>query len=233
LKHFIEINANRKHGTKQMKTDAQLKLDVVTELEWEPSVNADEIGVEVKSGVVTLAGHVDSYAEKWSAEQAVQRVSGIRALAVEMDVRLPGPSQRSDAEIGLAARNALDWSTYIANSKIQVLVQQGWVTLSGEVEWAYQRQAAGSAVHFLMGVKGVTDNIVLKSAMSATGVKADIESALKRRAADDAKNIFVEVNGSDVVLSGTTDTWSERSLASDSAWKTAGVHRVVNNILVV
>jgi osmotically-inducible protein OsmY len=216
-----------------MKTDAQLKLDVVTELNWEPSVNAAEIGVEVKSGVVTLAGHVDSYAEKWNAEQAAQRVSGVRALAVEMDVRLPGPNQRTDAEIGLAARNALDWSTYSATSKIKVLVQQGWVTLSGEVEWAYQRQAASSAVRFLMGVKGVSDDIALKSAISATGVKADIEAALKRRATDDAKNIFVEVNGSDVVLSGTTDTWTERSLVSDSAWTTAGVHRVVNNILVV
>ena len=216
-----------------MKTDAQLKADVVSELNWEPSVNADEIGVEVKSGVVTLAGHVDSYAEKLSAEQAAQRVSGIRALAVEMDVRLPGSGQRTDAEIGLAARNALDWSTYIATSKIQVLVQQGWVTLSGEVEWAYQRRAVNSAIRLLRGVKGVTDNIALKSAVSATGVKADIEAALKRRATDDAKNIFVEVNGSDVVLSGTTDTLTERSLVSDSAWATAGVHRVVNNILVV
>ncbi|MEO7050536.1 MAG: BON domain-containing protein [Rhodanobacter sp.] len=216
-----------------MKTDAQLKADVVSELNWEPSVNSDEIGVEVKAGVVTLAGHVDSYAEKLSAEHAAQRVSGVRALAVEMDVRLPGPSQRTDAEIGQAARNALEWSTYMATSKIQVLVQQGWVTLSGEVEWAYQRQAANSAIRSLRGVKGVSDTIVLKSAVSAAGVKADIEAALKRRATDDAKNIFVEVNGSDVVLSGTTDTWMERSLVSDSAWTTAGVHRVVNNILVV
>ncbi|MEO8998456.1 MAG: BON domain-containing protein [Rhodanobacter sp.] len=216
-----------------MKTDAQLKDDVASELNWEPSVNAADIGVEVKAGVVTLAGHVDSYAEKWSAEQAAQRVSGVRALAVEIDVRLPDLNERTDADIALAARRALDWSTYLPTRKIQVVVEHGWVTLSGKVEWAYQRQAASNAVRFLMGVTGVSDNIVLKSAVSAAGVKADIEAALQRRATDDAKNIFVEVNGSDVVLSGTTDTWTERSLVNDSAWTTAGVHHVVNNILVV
>lgn len=216
-----------------MKTDAQLKTDVVSELNWEPSVNSTEIGVEVKSGVVTLAGHVDSYAQKLRAEHAAQRVSGVRALAVEIDVRVTGSSQCTDAEIGLAASNTLEWSTYIATRQIQVLVQQGWVTLSGEVEWAHERQAAISAIRFLRGVKGVSDNIVLKSVVSAAGVKADIEAALKRRATDDAKNIFVEVNGADVVLSGTTDTWTERSLASHSAWATAGVPGVVNNILVV
>jgi osmotically-inducible protein OsmY len=215
-----------------MKTDVQAKDDVASELSWEPSVNAADIGVEVNSGVVTLTGHVRSYAEKVSAEHAAQRVSGVRALAVEIDVRLPDFNERTDADIALAARHALDWSTYLPTSKIQVVVEQAWVTLSGEVEWDYQRQAASSAVRFLMGVTGVTDDIILKSAVSAAGVKADIEAALLRRATDDAQNIFVEVNGSDVVLSGTTDTWTERSLVNDSAWTTAGVHRVVNNILV-
>jgi osmotically-inducible protein OsmY len=201
-----------------MKTDVQAKDDVASELSWEPSVNAADIGVEVNSGVVTLTGHVRSYAEKVSAEHAAQRVSGVRALAVEIDVRLPDFNERTDADIALAARHALDWSTYLPTSKIQVVVEQAW--------------AASSAVRFLMGVTGVTDDIILKSAVSAAGVKADIEAALLRRATDDAQNIFVEVNGSDVVLSGTTDTWTERSLVNDSAWTTAGVHRVVNNILV-
>ena len=216
-----------------MKTDEQLKIDVGSELDWELSVNAVGIGVEVESGVVTLAGHVDSYAGKLSAEQAAERVSGVRALAVEIDVRLPDLNERSDTDIALAARNALDWSTYSPTSKIQITVEQGWVTLSGEVEWAFQRRAASNAVHFLMGVTGVSDNIVLKSAVSAAGVKADIEAALQRRSTVHARNIFVEVNGSDVVLSGTTNTWSERLLANDSAKTTAGVHRVINNILVM
>ena len=122
-----------------MKSDSQLKKDVNEELKWEPSVNANQIGVEVKDGVVTLAGHVDSYAEKWNAESAVQRVSGVKALAVEMDVKLPGYSVRTDADIGRSAEHALSWTSYLPKDAIKIMVEKGFVTLSGEVEWEYQR----------------------------------------------------------------------------------------------
>jgi len=215
-----------------MKNDTQLKTDIETELKWEPSVNANEIGVEVKNGIVTLAGHVDSYAEKWKAEQAVERVSGVRALAVEMDVTLPGASKRSDTEIARSVESALQWTTYLNKDAVQVIVENGWVTLSGKVEWAFQRQAAASAVRYLMGVKGITDNIAIQSKVSVAGVKADIEAALKRRAIVDAQNISIEVHGADVTLGGEVNTWVERDLARQSAWSTAGVKNVVNNIVV-
>lgn len=125
-----------------MKTDAELKQDIIAELTWEPAINAAQIGVEVTDGVVTLAGHVDSYSEKWHAERAAQRVSGVRALAVEMDVKLPGLSMRNDADIARSAQNALEWTSSLPNTTLQVKVENGWVTLSGSVEWEYQRQSA-------------------------------------------------------------------------------------------
>jgi len=215
-----------------MKNDTQLKTDVETELTWEPSVNANQIGVEVKNGIVTLAGHVESYAEKWNAEKAVERVSGVRALALEIDVNLPGASRRSDTDIARSIESALEWTTYLNKNAVQVVVENGWVTLSGKVDWAYQRQAAASAVRYLMGVKGVTDNIVIQSTVSEAGVKADIEASLKRRAIADAQRISVDVHGADVTLGGNVATWTESDLARQSAWSTAGVRNVVNNIVV-
>src|ERR1700693_1798677 len=189
-----------------MKTDAQLKQDVNAELKWEPSVHAAEIGVEVKDGVVTLVGHVSSYAEKLSAEHAAQRVSGVKALAVEMDVTLPGTSHRNDADIARTAENVLKWMTAWPNDSVRIMVEEGWITLSGEVDWQYQREAAAAAVRYLMGVKGVSDQIVIKPKVSASVVKSDIEAALKRAAQADAQNILVEVRGADVTLSGKVDS---------------------------
>lgn len=216
-----------------MKTDTQLKYDILSELEWEPSINASQIGVEVKAGVVTLAGHVDSYGEKWHAEKAVERVSGVRALAVEIAVKLPGSSQRSDTEIAHVAESALKWQTFLPEGAIKIMVESGWITLSGRVEWEYQRQAATTAVRHLLGVKGLNDEIVINSKVSAGNVKTNIESALKRRAVADGRKISVTVDGSDVTLAGEVGTWTEREQAWNSAWGTAGVEKVVNNITVV
>ena len=215
-----------------MKTDAQVQQDVIAELKWEPSINAAQIGVEVKDGIVTLAGHVSSYAEKWNAERATQRVSGVKALAIEMDVQLAGSSRRNDTDIARSAENALQWMTYFPKDRVKVMVEKGWITLSGDVDWEYQRRGAADGVRHLMGVMGVSDNIAIKPTVSLSAVKSDIEAALKRRAKADAQKISVHVQGADVTLTGTVHSWSERDLARDSAWGTPGVRNVVDNITI-
>jgi osmotically-inducible protein OsmY len=213
-----------------MKTDAQLKQDVDAELSWEPSVNAAEIGVEVKDGIVTLAGHVSSYSEKLGAERAAQRVSGVKALAIEMNVKLPGVSKRTDSDIARSAESVLQWTG--VKDSVKIKVESGWVTLTGEVDWDYQRKAATDAVYSLLGVTGVSDQIVIKSKASASIVKSDIEAALKRRAKSDAQHISVDVKGGEVTLTGSVHSWSERQLAAHSAWSAPGVHSVVDKITV-
>jgi osmotically-inducible protein OsmY len=214
-----------------MKTDIQLQHDVMAELAWQPSINAADIGVEARDGIVTLAGHVESYAEKWEAERAAQQVEGVRALAVEMDVRLPGSSKRNDVDIARTVQNALLWSTAVPmEDAVRVVVEAGHVTLSGEVAWAYQREAAVQAVRHLMGVTGVSDRILIKPSASRVAVKAEIEASLKRRAHPHAGQIAVTVHGSDVTLSGIVSGWTERDLARHSAWGTAGVDTVIDNM---
>jgi osmotically-inducible protein OsmY len=215
-----------------MKSDKQVQRDVVAELGWEPSVNATQIGVEVSDGVVTLAGHVGSYAEKLNAERAAQRVAGVKALAVEMDVTLPGSSRRLDADIARSAENVLQWTTSVPPECIKIKVENGWITLSGPVEWDFQRRAAAEAVRHLMGVTGVSDQITIKPRVSSTIVKSDIEAALKRRAQSHADGISVEVRGNDVTLTGIVNSWSERQLAVNSAWGAPGVHNVMDNMTV-
>jgi len=214
-----------------MKTDKQLQQDVIAELAWEPSVNPAHIGVEVDGGVVTLAGHVGSYAEKLDAERAAQRVCGVRAIAVEIDVKIPGLSVRTDADIARTVENVMQWTTYLPKDRVKVMVENSWVTLSGEVDWEYQRQAALQAVRGLMGVRGVSNDIALKPHVSSNEVKTDIESALKRRAKADAQQIFVEVHGADVTLTGKVHSWSERDLARNTAWNTPGVRNVADNMI--
>jgi osmotically-inducible protein OsmY len=216
-----------------MKTDSQLQQEVLAELSWEPAVNAAAIGVEVKDGIVTLAGHVDSFTEKWHAERAAQRVSGVKGLAVEMDVELPGMSQRTDGDIARAADNVLQWTSDLPADALRVKAEGGWLTLTGDLEWDYQRQSAIRAVGNLMGVRGVTDDIHIKPKASLTAVKSEIEVALKRRAHDDAQQIRVDVKGGDVTLSGTVHNWTERTLATSSAWATPGVRKVVDKMTIV
>jgi osmotically-inducible protein OsmY len=215
-----------------MKTDSQLQSDVIAELAWEPSIHSEEIGVEVKGGVVTLAGHVGTYSEKLEAERAVIRVVGVKALAVEIDVRLPGSNVRTDGDIARAVENVLQWTTCLPTDSVKIKVEAGWVTLLGEVHWDYQRKAAVDAVRYLMGVKGVSDLIAIKPAVSAPLVKADIEAALVRQAQMDSQNITVSVNGDDVILSGPVRNWSERDLATQTAWGTPGVRSVTNNTTI-
>ena len=213
-----------------MKTDSQLQHDVSEELKWEPQVTASQIGVQVKDGVVTLSGEVSSYAEKWNAERAAQRVSGVNALAVDLNVKLSELGTRTDADIARAAENALSWSTSVPDGAIKVMVEKGYVTLSGNVDWQYQRVAAADGVRFLVGVTGVSDQIAIKPSLSVSAVKSDIETALKRTAASDAKKIHVEVRGSDVTLTGKVQSWAERETATTSAWATPGVRSVVDKM---
>ena len=220
------------NGMRTMRTDSQLQSDVIAELAWEPSIHSEEIGVEVKGGVVTLAGHVGTYSEKLEAERAAMRVPGVKALAVEIDVRLVGLNARTDGDIARTVENVLQWTTCLPKDSVKIKVEGGWVTLSGEVSWDYQRKAAADAVRHLMGVKGVTDLIGIKPTVSAPLVKADIEAALVRRARKDSNSISVSVNGNDVTLSGSVHDWSERDLATQTAWGTPGVRSVINNTTV-
>jgi osmotically-inducible protein OsmY len=215
-----------------MKTDTQLKNDVTAELKWDNSVNANQIGVEVKDGIVTLSGHVDHYSEKWAAERAVQKVLGVKALAIELDVKLPGSSNRDDSDIALTAKNVLEWTTNWPKDQVKVMVEKGWITLSGQLDYDYQRQLALSSVRNLMGVKGVSNKITLKPFISTSTVKSVIDAALKRRALTDAQEIVVTVDGGKVNLSGVVHSWSEREMVCDSVWNTPGVTEVSDNITV-
>lgn len=213
-----------------MKTDAQVQQDVMAELRWEPSVKAIDIGVTVSNGTVTLTGEVGSLSEKWNIERVAQRVAGVNALAVEIEVTLQSDSRRSDADIASSAETVLQWMSYVTSDHVNVMVKDGWITLSGEVNWGYQRLAATAAVSHLTGVRGVSDQIGIRSDVSASAVKSDIEAALKRRAHDDSQKISVEVNGSEVTLTGTAHTWAERELATSCAWGSPGVRNVVDRI---
>lgn len=213
-----------------MKTDSQVQQDVMAELKWVPSVHAARIGVEVKDGVVTLAGQVDSFSEKWNAERAAQRVPGVKAMTTELKVHLTGLSQRTDGDIAEAAENVLEWTSSLPDKAIHVKVEGGWVTLSGDVDWQFQREAAADRVRHLMGVTGLSNQIGIKPSVSAQAVKSDIEAALKRTSIADARQISVAVQGSDVTLSGTVHSWDERDTATNSAWGTPGVRKVVDRM---
>ena len=216
-----------------MKTDRELQKDVLAELQWEPAVHAAQIGVEARSGVVTLAGEVGSYVEKLQAELAAQRVVGVRAVAIDLHVKLPAFGQRTDSDIGEAASNVLGWTTALPADTVKVAVENGWITLTGKVDWQYQRQAAADCVRYLAGVTGISNQIAIEPVLKAGFVKSDIEAAIKRRAASDAKTIQVEVKGGDVTLSGKVHSWSERELARRSAWGSPGVRQVIDNIQIV
>jgi osmotically-inducible protein OsmY len=201
-------------------------------LKWEPSVNAADIGVEVNDGVVTLAGHVGSYAEKWGAEHAAQRVSGVKALAVELKVNLFGLGKRSDADIARAAQNILEWMTVLPKDGVKAMVENGWVTLSGKVDWHFQRDAATGAVRNLMGVTGVSNQIAIEPRVSVSIVKSDIEAALKRHITTDTQNIVINIDGTEVTLTGTVPTSAEHDLVVHAAWNSAGVRNVKDYVIV-
>ena len=215
-----------------MKSDAQLKKDVVEELAWEPSINATAVGVAVKDGIVTLSGHLNTYAEKNSIERAVGRVSGVRAVAVELDVKLDPDHKKSDSEIAAAAESALKWQSLLPVDRIRVKVEKGFITLSGEVDWDYQRRNAEKTVRSLIGVVGVYNTITLKPSVMPSNVEARICQALTRHAQDEAKNIHVSVQGSTVTLRGKVDSWIERNAVINAAWAAPGVTLVKNEMVV-
>jgi len=190
-------------------SDTELQQDVLNELKWEPSVNPAHIGVTAKNGVVTLTGHVSSFAEKYAAEKAAKRVHGAVAVADELDVKLPGSSQRSDEDIAIDCKNALNNNVLLPRNKIKVIVSKGWVTLEGEIEWQYQRAAAETAVRYLPGVTGVTNLITVRPRVSPVELKSKIEEAFKRNAEMDASRVSVQVNGNTVTLRGTVCSWAE------------------------
>ena len=182
--------------------------------------------------MVTLSGNVSNYYEKWSAERAAQRVYGVKAVAEEIEVKLPGSSQRNDTDIAQAAVNALEWNISVPHDRVEVKVQDGWITLDGEMEWWYQKQAAENAVHHLIGVKGVSNLITIKPKVEAFEVKAMITEAFKRNARLDAQNIRVETSGGKVILRGSIRSWAERREVEDAAWAAPGVTDVENHLIV-
>jgi osmotically-inducible protein OsmY len=215
-----------------MKTDAQLKKDVEAELEWDPVIDASHVGVAVADGVVTLTGHLDTFAEKYAAERAAQRVEGVKAVAVELDVKLVAGHQRSDGEIAAAVESALKWHALVPEDRIKVMVEKGWVTLSGEVDWEYQRAQAVKAVRPLTGVIGVANNIGLKPQVTPGNISARIQGALQRQAEREAKGIEVIVSGHTVTLKGQVHSWAERTAAQGAAWSAPGITSVVNQLKV-
>jgi len=215
-----------------MKTDTELQQDVMNELKWEPTIRAAEIGVGVKDGVVTLSGYVDSYVKKWAAERAAARVSGVRAVAEEIQVRLSGSLKRSDEDLAGAVANVLEWNVLVPHDRVKVQVQDGLVTLSGEVDWWYQKNAAEEAVRYLMGVVLFNNQITVKPPVKPLDVKDKIESAFRRNALLDSRRVTVETRGGWVILSGSVRNWAERAEAQWTAWAAPGVSEVENNIII-
>jgi osmotically-inducible protein OsmY len=216
-----------------IKTDMQLKQDIETELRWDPKVNAAQVGVSVDQGVVTLLGTVDTYAEKWAAEEATKRVNGVRTVAQDLTVKVLGEHKRSDTEIATAVQNALKWDVYVPDS-VTARVQNGAVTLSGSTSWGYQRDAAERAVRNLAGVVSIFNNCTIKpeTSVSAVQVKEKIVAALKRQAELDAKSIRVEAAGGKVTLTGTASSWHSVMDAEHAAWAAPGVTNVVDKLIV-
>jgi osmotically-inducible protein OsmY len=214
-----------------MTDDKHLKQSVLDELKWEPSVDSAHIGVSAKDGVVTLMGTVERYSEKSAAEAATLRVKGVKAVAEEIEVKLPFSVKHDDAEIAKTALDHLSWNVSVPKDGIKVTVSKGWVTLSGQVEWHYQRVAAADSVRTLWGVIGLSNEIMIKPTVNASDIKSNIMLALDRSWFS-SENVDVSANGGKVTLTGHVDHWDERDMAGVTAWAAPGVTAVTNDIRV-
>jgi osmotically-inducible protein OsmY len=215
-----------------MKTDVEIRIDVEHELRWDPSVDEAGILVKVDDGVVSLQGSVAHFSDRWTAEEITKKVAGVRAIANDIEVKIPKPGERSDSDIAAAAANALQWHFVLESSDIQPVVKHGWITLSGHVSHGYQKTAAESAVRYLLGVKGVFNVIEVRPEVRAMDVQQKIQSAFQRQASLDAKDIKVHVEDSAVVLQGTVHSWREKDDAAIAAWAAPGVSKVENRLQV-
>jgi len=215
-----------------MDNDAQLRRKVIDELEWDPRVNAANIGVAAKNGIVTLTGTVSSYMEKQNAEQDAKSIAGVKAVAEELTIALPGYQTRNDVDIAQSALAGLKFNTAVPRDGVQITVENGWIMLDGEVEWNYQRNAAGNAVKYLMGVKGVTNRIKVKPKVSTTDVKSKIQSAFARSAQFDANKVAVEAMAGKITLRGEVRSWAEKQAAEMAAFAAPGVTTVDNQLTI-
>jgi len=216
-----------------MKTDSQLQQDVMAELKYEPLLRQAAIGVSAKDGVITLTGTVDGFAKKSEAEDAVKRVAGVKAVVEKIEIKYPSDwGKRDDSDIATEIVNAFKWNWEVPSDKVTPRVEKGWVTLEGQVEWNYQRDAAENAVRNLLGVAGVSNNIKVKPRTDDVIEKADIESALKRNWSVADQDILVSVSGHKATLTGTVDSWYQKDEAGRIAWNAPGVWNVGNDLIV-
>jgi osmotically-inducible protein OsmY len=215
-----------------VKTDVELKRDVEAELAWDPAVRSTAIGVAVKDGVVTLTGHIETYAEKDAAKKALRRVTGVKAIALELDVRLSPEHRRSDTDIATAAEQSLRWNTSVPVDKVRITVDKGWVTLQGEVEWDYQRRSVERTIRPLVGVVGISNDITLKPRVTPGDLQQRITQALKRQVEREVSRMNIQIRGSTVTLRGTVNSWHEREAAAGTAWSAPGVRAVLNELSV-
>lgn len=213
--------------------DVTLRQHIIAALEFEPSLDAVHIGVAVEDGIVTLTGHVRSYAEKLTAELLTQRIRGVRAVAEEIEVRFPEDKKTADDEIARRALSIIAWDTTIPDDTIKLKVQKGWITLTGEVEWHFQRAAAESAIRRLTGVAGVINLLSIRPRLDLSNIQSCIEGALKRDAEIEADGINIKVSGSKVILEGSVHAWRERGVAERAAWATPGVTAVEDHLAVI
>ncbi|OFW22870.1 MAG: ornithine aminotransferase [Acidobacteria bacterium RIFCSPLOWO2_02_FULL_65_29] len=213
-------------------TDRELMQRVENALEWEPSIDQSDVGVSVDDGVVTLRGNVRSHAEKATAERVTLRMYGVKAVANDLSVRLGVGDERTDTDLAQAAVAALTWNTVIPTDRVTPTVSQGWITLKGALEWQYQKDAAARSVRDLAGVRGITNEIVVKPRVSTADVRAKIEQAFTRSAGIDARRISVTTQDGKVLLTGNVRSWAERREAERAAWAAPGVTQVDDRLAI-